>query len=918
MPRELYLLSPYQAPSQHPLLLGEDDVAAFLNGYAVLWHPAALREASGPPRVASPYDHEHPAAGRIFAVPETSPSLQPDDWDQRVREAGAVAFRSSADRSVTLARLLDAMAGAALTDVPMERVRAFMGLGFGYLMLNALYEAMEHENLLSVADFWQEIQDAVAAVADSESDRYRHGLQAAADRLLAAREVLYPVAIHIIDIATADRVLSETFECSLPVNVVAAACELVQWGQQHPERLAKLGELVRRDSAEVCGGCYLEREDELLPIESQQWNLDKGLAAYREALGAEVRVFARRRYAFHPLAPLFLANAGISKALGTSIEDTKSLGYHSTVVAFTAADGRQIDTFARAPYPAEQANTFFHLAHYLHKTIMQDHVATIALVAGDGAIPPSCGDWQELSRFAPVLGQRTTLSRYLGDVTAGEYASTMSPDEYHADHLVRRVEAGSERPVSFFAARARQRRRIETMWTLSAFVRGLLGTDDSLRVEDRAAELEDEIEGATGAPSGASPEWSALEENVGATVAERLLARATETERGYLLLNPCSFPRRIALELPVAGPPVPVAGPVKACQVDADAMRLVVEAPGLGFAWFPRSGPAGQPPMAERMRLADDRHVRNEFFEAEIDVATGGLRGLRDHQTQVHRLGQQLVFHPGSTMKATDIRVVSRGPALGEVVTEGTLTGEQDQVLAKYRQRYRAWLGRPVLEIRVEIEPALGPAGYAWHAYYAARFAWRDERALLMRGLNGTGYVTSHPRPETPDYLELRQGRQNTVIFPCGLPFHQRYGSRMLDVILIPPGETARSLDLGVSLDREHPMLTAQGIITPTPCLEVVNGPPHVGASGWLFHVDSPNLLLTSLRPGRDGKASVAARLLECGQHGGQAEMRFPRHPSRAEVQDLRGGRLREAHIDGDRAGFEVAPGELFQLYVEF
>src|SRR5207248_5814247 len=104
-----------------------------------------------------------------------------------------------------------------------------------------------------------------------------------------------------------------------------------------------------------------------------------------------------------------------------------------------------------------------------------------------------------------------------------------------------------------------------------------------------------------------------------------------------------------------------------------------------------------------------------------------------------------------------------------------------------------AWIGRPVLDLHIEIEPVAPPQGYPWHSYYGARFAWREERSVLLRGSNGSPHPTTHPRPETPDFLELRSGQQNTVILPGGLPFHQRQGTRMLDVMLICEGETART-----------------------------------------------------------------------------------------------------------------------------
>lgn len=918
-PHEMFLLSPYQVPTHHPLMLANDDVAAFLNGYAALWHPAALRGAAGPPRVVSPYDHESPVAHRVFAVPDSPPAMLPDDWQARVRDAGSYAFRATPERESTVSNLMEALVDTSLRDLPADRVRPFMGVGFGFMMVNALYEVMEHENLLSVAEFWQDVQHAADTVTDPDAEIFLRHLRAAADRLIAARDVLYPVAIHVIDMAAIDKErlnaeLPAAFEAGLPLNVVASSAVLEEFGRVNPTQLTNLREGVRRDAAEVCGGCYVEREDALLPLESAVWNLRKGLAVSRELLGAEVRVYARHRFGMNPQSPVLLVNMGLTRAFVRALNDTTPSAYQSAVVAYTSPDGRQVDGFARMPYAAHDPNTFFHLAHYLHKTIMQDHAATLALVHSHEPDAAAYLDWIELCRLGPVLGQWTTLTRYLSDVTAGEYASTMSPDEFHDDYLSERVSSGRADPVSEFATHARHRRLLDTAYTFTGFLRGVSPTVDTSATMRQLADIEDRLEVHADDNPGA---LETVEREMAAALAHRLVARAPHGEPGYVLLNPCGFPRRTALELPEAAVPIPIQGPVKACQLGDGLCRVVVEVPGLGFAWLPRAGPPGSPPMPTRMRLADDHHVRNEFFEAEIDPATGGLRGIRDHHTRVHRIAQQLAFNPGSAMRATAVSVASTGPALGEVTTEGTLVGEQDQLLARFRQRFRAWLGRPVLEMCIEIEPALPPAGYPWHAYFAARFAWRDERATLLRGVNGTAYVTSHTRPQTPDYLELRQGRQNTIIFPSGLPFHQLHGSRMLDVILITPNETARRFDLAIALDREHPMLTAQGLVTAVSCVPVETGPPHVGASGWLFHLDSPNLLLTSLRPASDGDAVVIG-LLECGQHGGQAEMRFPRNPCRAELRDARGARLRDASVEDDRAIFDVIPGEVFYLHAEF
>jgi hypothetical protein len=432
--------------------------------------------------------------------------------------------------------------------------------------------------------------------------------------------------------------------------------------------------------------------------------------------------------------------------------------------------------------------------------------------------------------------------------------------------------------------------------------------------ETYLAGLEDRFEEG----EGVSTEELVRAQDVAAqALAARLTARGSENNPGFLLLNPCSFARRVAVDLPGVTAPLPTGGPLKACQVDEGGARVVVEVPALGFAWVPRHA-HGAAPATSRIRLADDRAVRNEFFEAEVDLQTGGLKAIKDQRTRVGRLGQQLVYNPGSVMRAREVKITSAGPALGEITSEGDLLDDQGQVLAGFRQRFRAWLGRPMLEMRIEVTPRVPPRGYPWHNYFGARFAWRDEQATLLRGVNGIPCVTTHNRPETPDFLEVRLGAHNAVVFPAGLPFHQRHGGRMLDVILVTEGETAQAFELGIGLDREHPMQTALGLVSPVAVVPTEKGPPHVGATGWLFHLDAPNLVLTTLRPDAEGGDAVVARLLECASHGGPAELRCPRDPTRALVTDACDNVLYDATTQGDAVQVEVGTNDLVQLRVEF
>jgi len=102
-------------------------------------------------------------------------------------------------------------------------------------------------------------------------------------------------------------------------------------------------------------------------------------------------------------------------------------------------DGKQIEAFARKPLPAENPETFFNLGNTLFKTIREDHSAVIALLHHGQKSSPWYDDWLELSRFGPVYGQWETMSRFLTEVQPGEYASALSADEFHYDHLSERV-----------------------------------------------------------------------------------------------------------------------------------------------------------------------------------------------------------------------------------------------------------------------------------------------------------------------------------------------------------------------------------------------------------------------------------------------------------------------------------------------
>src|SRR5262249_29384541 len=138
-----------------------------------------------------------------------------------------------------------------------------------------------------------------------------------------------------------------------------------------------------------------------------------------------------------------------------------------------------------------------------------------------------------------------------------------------------------------------------------------------------------------GLGGGSSGGWGvgllALESQWAKKLAERVQVRSPEGQPGLMVFNPCSFPRRVALEVEGFRGTIAVGGPVKAVEVAGNLTRLVVEVPALGYAWVPRSGDASAP--KQRVKLAEGLTVRNEFLECDIDATTGGIRSFRDLRT---------------------------------------------------------------------------------------------------------------------------------------------------------------------------------------------------------------------------------------------------------------------------------------------
>ena len=273
-------------------------------------------------------------------------------------------------------------------------------------------------------------------------------------------------------------------------------------------------------------------------------------------------------------------------------------------------------------------------------------------------------------------------------------------------------------------------------------------------------------------------------------------------------------------------------------------------------------------------------------------------------------------------MRGRSLDLTCTGPSLAEAVTTGELVDQTNgEVLASFRQTVRVPRGRPQVEVEIELEPKRLPEGDPWSNYYACRFAWNDPTAVLTRSVQQTAQPMPSVRFDAPHYIEIAEDDLRTTIIPVGLPFHRRVEDRMLDTLLVVPGETRRSFRFVIVCDEPYPMRAALDAYCPPFVVETGQGPPLSGAAGWFLHVDAKNVQITSVRrlpATADQPPGVRVRLMETEGRNKQMRLTCFKRPSSARLMNLVGEEIGTVDVHGDAISVSLHKYEIATLELRF
>lgn len=945
---QLVFLLPCHSLEDFQLDRDADQAEQLLTAWSALWHPALLSAAQGTPQWASAETPPQATAIHLIYVPPCCEPLLPGDWLDQAQEAGAAVLRNMQRRDEVVAAALGYL-DEPPPAVDPELVAEFLALGFGYYQIEMLTRQLRYTSYLDEVSFRSSVLAAAADALAGDAESARRNIQSACDRLHDSRQYYYPVEAHLLDLTlvaptTIGAALREQLNGPMQSNLLVTAAVIEEMARREPATLEALKAALEKNTANVIGGELHEDELPLLPPEAIRARLERGLAVYQQYLGVRPTVFGRRRFGLTPILPQILTALGFTGAIHCTLDDGRFPTGNQSRLQWEGFDGTTIETLARVPIDISRADAFLRLPEKLGSNMDLDQVATAVLAHWPGQMSPWCHDLRRITSYTSAVGTFDTLAGYFSRTAYSGQRAHYSSDQYHSPYLQQAVTAGQADPLSRWVRYYGRRAAVEAAQALdilTAACGSVAPENDALPAVNTLFASVDEVPPADSTGLDKSIQ-SRLDYSL-RRFGQSLGGKKEAVQRGYLLVNPCSFSRRMCLELPELRRLPDVAGFVRAAGESNGRNTVVVDVPALGFAWVGPGAVSAEPKPAERKGLffkkkppkeptiVEENTLSNEFFNVTIDPATGAIRSISAFNTRGPRLAQQIAMRLSegggdeaeqdsqySTMAAEEVTVTANGPVMGEIRCRGRLLDRQSQRLAGFTQTTRVWRGSRIVEIDIELDVAQTPGPNPWQSYYAARFAWGDPTSDLFRSVNMAVRATDADRLEAPHFVDVRVGERRTTLLCGGLPYHRRLGLRMMDTLLVVRGETARRFRLGVGIDLPNPMPAALGLLTPPTLLPGMAPPP--ATSGWLFHLDARNVVATSWEPiTADGRLDgFRVRLLETDGLSTQLTLRTFRAAKSAHRIQPGDNPPLDLVIDGDRIVVDLVPHAWVEVVARF
>ena len=944
---EILTLIPSHCMEDLPTESSEDEACGLLNAFAVPWHPSLLALSQNSPAWHRSDEPPHDFDRRLIFVPGVAEDWLPHEWTADARERGAVVISGIKDRDDMLASALKAADVESNDKLDPDIVADFLALGTCRLMTELLTCHMHHDTGMDEDVLEREALAGAKAAVTGDSETARTHLRSAFECLTEARERFYPVRCYLIDVCLMmsdlfDKNFDRLLASDTPVNLLIKADDLREAATLHPEQIAILKQRLNAETLNLIGGDRHEAAAPLLPLESMLWDFEQGLQIHKDLFGQTPRTWGRRRFGFSSLVPQVVKLQGYHSALHIALDDGLYPDAEHSRTQWTGCDGSVISAATRIPLPADSASSFLRFPVRMAEAMEQDMIAAITFAHWPEVKSPWLADLQRAHSHSPTLGEFVTFDEFIEGTDDHSEQNAWSDYEYLSPFFIQAVARQESEPIDRFTQHFRRRLNFDSTRLMERTHRVLMN-QPATQTADCEAEAIIEAAGPDCEPN----DITQADELLKATTPEirqrlsRLITHQTGNQPGRLLINPQSFARKHVFESDPA---------------DSNARGIAsVSVPANGYAWISEADIATKQNKTGGPLLYDEGVLRNEFFEVHVNENTGGIARVKGHGRRPNRISQQLAFRfpreqvvkdaEGnedktfySTMKCESVDTVKNTTGIAVVRTKGQLVDPTNsEPIVSFTQTISIRRGVPKIDIHLELaEPKRLPEGDPWSNYIACRFAWNDSTASVTRSVYGQAQAIRGERFESPHYIELATTEERTTIVTHGLPFHRKTSDRMVDCILAVAGESKRTFDFTIAIDQPLPMQTALDAMVPIEPMTDIPGPPQSGENGWFFHVDSPNVQLTSIMelmpipPDTDPSAiaesepehipsnGFALRLLETEGRRIRVTLKCFRTPTWVRQRDFSGKTIGHPSIEGDSVVIEMTRYEIADIELRF
>lgn len=861
---------------------------------------------------------------------------------------------------VDIALAANPNAAQLATNVDLEIVEDFHALGYAFLQVQLMTRQLRYSSNLDETVFSQTCVSAAELATQGDHENAKASLTRCFDMLLEERNSYYPVEPELIDVVlTANTTLGKSLQRQLEqkhaFNVLITGTDAEKLSQDKPDSLAKLKPRLRgqapaplaQDSdplekVTIIGGLQDELPEPLVSTESLVNQLGRGRQTIRELLGVEPTVFMRRRFGLGPAIPGVLEQFDFTGAIHATLDDGKYPLASAANFRWTGDDDRSILAHGEPPLSADDEGSFVGLGVKLGETIDSAHIACVVFCHWPDKTCQSFKDLLRISKYGPLFGSFVNIEDYFESVYDPGYGDTFTSDEYRAPFLKQAVQRNTPNPISSVTKYWGRFYKLSSARALLTQIcaKTAIGSSEVTEIQNKLADFQTAVESGLVV----DPESDSIDKSIDELIHQMksqwlgaaqapTVQPAAGSAKSLELINTTSFKRRIATPLDTQNiGTIRNQAPIVVAEGTKLGSHWVADAPAMGTVAISTKSLAQDDQFKSDPPVAEGLVLRNEFFELHVDENTGGVRGIELYGSRINLASQQLAIRIPSQrdsrnqpltkarytkMVADNIETTSASRLSGTIVSSGRLL-DQSEPVAKFKQTISLSRGKQVASVKVEIE-LLSELTATVNHYACSRLAWKSEASRVIANVQESRDEVSSDWFNATNFIEVAQDDQRLVMLTGGLPYHRRTSRRMLDSLLIVGNERQRVFEFGIGVNVGYPMAAAVDWLSPMICVESnslqdgANSPKAdaadapVNKSGWLFHLDRKNILVTWWRPFFDHAAGdadrwsgVELRLRETEGRSGTLNIRCPQAIATGERVNFAGDFLQSLSVSED------------------